>query len=67
VAPLRPFCGISSRSRRRNQIDRRGRRGWCEQVQIRWPSGLVETKGLPADGFYTVREGQGITKNTLQD
>jgi hypothetical protein len=32
-----------------------------DQVQIRWPSGLVETvKDLAADRFYQAREGQGV-------
>ncbi len=32
-----------------------------EQLQIRWPSGLVETaKGLAVDRFYVAREGQGV-------
>jgi hypothetical protein len=32
-----------------------------QQVQIQWPSGLVESaNNLPADGFYVAREGQGM-------
>ncbi len=32
----------------------------AQQVQVRWPSGLVEPIGdLAADRFYVVREGQG--------
>jgi len=32
-----------------------------ESVEIRWPSGKVETmKDLDADKFYSVLEGQGI-------
>ncbi len=32
-----------------------------ERVEIRWPSGAVETaSGLAADRFYVAREGQGI-------
>jgi hypothetical protein len=32
-----------------------------ERLQIRWPSGLVETvNGLQADRFYEVVEGQGV-------
>jgi hypothetical protein len=34
-----------------------------ERVQIRWPSGLVETlNGLQADRFYEVIEGKGVRK-----
>jgi enediyne biosynthesis protein E4 len=49
-----------------SQNDRRAHFGLgdadrVEQVQIRWPSGLVETvNGLSADRFYVAREGQGI-------
>ena len=49
-----------------SQNDRRAHVGLgaadrVDQVQIRWPSGLVETaSGLPADRFYVAREGQGI-------
>jgi hypothetical protein len=33
-----------------------------DRVEIRWPSGLVETAtGLAADRFYVAREGAGIT------
>jgi hypothetical protein len=33
----------------------------ADKIQIRWPSGEVETlKGLPADRYYVVREGSGI-------
>jgi enediyne biosynthesis protein E4 len=36
----------------------------AEKVVIRWPSGLVETlSDLPANQYYTVREGNGIDKN----
>jgi hypothetical protein len=32
-----------------------------DRLEIRWPSGLVETvNGLPADRFYTAQEGQGV-------
>jgi hypothetical protein len=32
-----------------------------DSVEIRWPSGAVETiRGLAADQFYSVLEGQGI-------
>jgi hypothetical protein len=32
-----------------------------ESLEIRWPSGAVETqKNLAADKFYSVLEGQGI-------
>jgi len=32
-----------------------------ESLEIRWPSGAVETlKNLEADKFYNVLEGQGI-------
>ena len=32
-----------------------------DEVQIRWPSGLVEkASGLSVDRFYTAREGQGV-------
>jgi hypothetical protein len=32
-----------------------------ERLQIRWPSGLVETvNGLQADRFYEILEGQGV-------
>jgi hypothetical protein len=32
-----------------------------QQVQIQWPSGLVESaSNLPADRFYVAREGQGM-------
>ncbi len=31
------------------------------RLEIRWPSGLVETvDALPADRFYVAREGQGV-------
>ena len=49
-----------------SQNDRRAHFGLgaadrVEQVQIRWPSGLVETaRSLPADRFYVAREGQGV-------
>jgi hypothetical protein len=49
-----------------SQNDRRAHFGLgvadrVEQVQIRWPSGLVETiNGLSADRFYVAREGQGV-------
>jgi enediyne biosynthesis protein E4 len=34
----------------------------ADRVEIRWPSGLVETaSGLSADRFYVAREGGGIT------
>jgi hypothetical protein len=33
-----------------------------DRVEIRWPSGLVETTGaLTADRFYVAREGQGVS------
>ena len=33
-----------------------------DRVEIRWPSGLVETaRGLAADRFYVAREGAGVT------
>jgi hypothetical protein len=33
-----------------------------DRVEIRWPSGLVETAtGLAADRFYVAREGSGVT------
>lgn len=36
-----------------------------ERVEIRWPSGLVETAtGLSADRFYLAREGSGIGPET---
>jgi hypothetical protein len=36
----------------------------AEKVVIRWPSGLIETlSDLPANQYYTVREGNGIDKN----
>jgi hypothetical protein len=36
------------------------------QVEIRWPSGLVENlKDVPADALYTIVEGQGI-KETIK-
>jgi hypothetical protein len=36
----------------------------AEKVQIRWPSGLVETlSALPANNYYLVREGSGIDKS----
>jgi hypothetical protein len=32
-----------------------------DRLEIRWPSGLVETvNGLPADRFYVAQEGQGV-------
>jgi hypothetical protein len=49
-----------------SQNDRRAHFGLgasdrVEQLQIRWPSGLMETvRGLSADRFYVAREGQGI-------
>jgi hypothetical protein len=34
-----------------------------QSVEIRWPSGAVETiKNLPADAIYTIMEGRGVTK-----
>jgi hypothetical protein len=34
-----------------------------DRVEIRWPSGLIETTtGLTANRFYVVAEGKGITK-----
>jgi hypothetical protein len=36
----------------------------AEKVQIRWPSGLVETlSALPANNYYLVREGRGVDKS----
>jgi hypothetical protein len=36
------------------------------QVQVRWPSGLVESlKNVPADAIYTLVEGGGI-KETVK-
>ena len=36
----------------------------AEKVQIRWPSGLVETlSALPANNYYMVREGSGVDKS----
>jgi hypothetical protein len=36
----------------------------AEKIVIRWPSGLVETlSDLPANQYYTVREGSGIDKS----
>ena len=49
-----------------SQNDRRAHFGLAaaervEQVEIRWPNGLVETaKDLPADRFYVAREAQGM-------
>jgi hypothetical protein len=49
-----------------SQNDRRahfgvGAAARIDEVQIRWPSGLVETaKDLPVDRFYTAREGSGV-------
>jgi hypothetical protein len=49
-----------------SQNDRRAHFGLgavdrVDQVQIRWPNGLVETvRGLAADRFYVAREGQGV-------
>ncbi|HXY50703.1 MAG TPA: CRTAC1 family protein [Terriglobales bacterium] len=38
-----------------------GDRTKAEKIVIRWPSGLVETLAdLPANRYYTVREGKGI-------
>jgi enediyne biosynthesis protein E4 len=38
-----------------------GQAAQISEVQIRWPSGLVETvKALAADRFYVAREGQGV-------
>ena len=38
-----------------------GKAAKIESVEIRWPSGKVETlKNLPADSIYTVVEGSGI-------
>jgi hypothetical protein len=32
-----------------------------DRLEIRWPSGLVETvNGLPSDRFYVAQEGQGV-------
>jgi hypothetical protein len=37
-----------------------------KQIEIRWPSGLVENlKDIPADAIYTIVEGQGI-KQTVK-
>ncbi|MEE8608521.1 MAG: CRTAC1 family protein [Nitrospiraceae bacterium] len=34
-----------------------------QRLEVRWPSGLVETFGdLSADRFFLVREGQGVTE-----
>ncbi len=36
-----------------------------DRVEIRWPNGTVETlRNIPADGIYTITEGQGITATT---
>ena len=49
---LRPHFGLGAASR----IDR---------LEIRWPSGLVETTtGLAADRFYVAREGAGISASS---
>jgi hypothetical protein len=41
-----------------------GGAGRADRVEIRWPSGRVETVGpLLADRFYVAREGQGIRSN----
>jgi len=33
----------------------------AEKIEIRWPSGLLETlENLPANRFYLIREGQGV-------
>jgi hypothetical protein len=35
-----------------------------ESVEIRWPSGKLETvKNVAGDSIYTIVEGQGITKS----
>jgi hypothetical protein len=55
-----------------SQNDRRahfglGGAGSVEQLQIRWPSGLVETaRNLTADRFYLAREGQGVRLNAAR-
>src|SRR5207244_470271 len=49
-----------------SQNDRRAHFGLgsasrVDRLEIRWPSGLVETvMNLPADRFYAAREGQGV-------
>ena len=49
-----------------SQNDRRAHFGLgaasrVDRLEIRWPSGAVETaSGLPADRFYVAREGQGF-------
>ena len=36
----------------------------AEKIVIRWPSGLVETlSNLPANQYYTVREGSGVDQS----
>jgi hypothetical protein len=38
-----------------------GGRGKAELIEIRWPSGLVETlKNIEADQVLTVKEGAGL-------
>jgi hypothetical protein len=38
-----------------------GAAGRVDRVEIRWPSGLVQTaKGLEVDRFYVAEEGKGI-------
>ncbi len=37
-----------------------------DEVEIKWPSGRVETlHDMPADFIYTITEGEGITQKTL--
>jgi enediyne biosynthesis protein E4 len=41
-----------------------GKSSRAEKIVIRWPSGLVETfSDLPANQYYTVREGSGIDQS----
>jgi hypothetical protein len=60
VAEIRSGGSYLSQNDRRVHVGL-GAADRVEQLQIRWPSGLVETvRGLPADRFYAAREGQGV-------
>ena len=41
-----------------------GKSSKAEKIVIRWPSGLIETlSDLPANQYYTVREGSGVDQS----
>jgi len=43
-----------------------GAEGKIDEVEIKWPSGKVETlHDVPADFIYTIKEGEGIQQKTV--